>query len=218
MGGLSRRRARLANRIIILAISVAVLAACSGGGSQSPVIAPASAAPSAVSAAPEASSIPSDLSTIAPPTSTVAPASDSPSPGGPTALKSGTASIHVTVGSKKESLDLQLDTRPGMAGRIDEDGSVFAQWLGEESASGTPYFSLHIPKGASGTYRTDVAAGNMYVTFYADIVQSDIENLSCKVAIEPTSSGGIAGTVDCRARLRVFLDPVTAKGTFSAEP
>jgi hypothetical protein len=87
-----------------------------------------------------------------------------------------------------------------------------------ESASGTPYLSLQIPKGASGTYVTDVAAGNMYVTFYADIIGSDVEHLSCKVAMKPTPTGGIAGTLNCKARLRVFLDPVTAKGTFSADP
>jgi hypothetical protein len=75
---------------------------------------------------------------------------------------------------------------------------------------------IQIPKGASGTYVND--AGNEYVTFWADIIRSDVEHLSCKVAIKRTPTGGVAGTLNCKARLRLLLDPVTAKGTFSAEP
>ena len=126
--------------------------------------------------------------------------------------------MQFTVGSKKGGVDLALDKRPGQAGRIDEDGSVYVQWIGPESAGGTPFLLIQIPKGASGTYLTDVNAGNEYVMFWADIISTDLEHLSCKVAISRTPTGGVTGTLNCKARLRVLLDPVTAKGTFSAEP
>lgn len=213
-----RRRGGLANRLITLAIGAIVLSACSGTVSQSAFTAQPSTAASVVSASPAANTASPAAPTVAPMSATATPAPVSPSPGGPISLRSGTASIQFTVGSKKESLDLTLDERPGLPGRIDEDGSVYAQWLGAESAGGIPFLSLQIPKGAPGTYVTDVAAGNMYVTFYADIIKSDVEHLSCKIGMKRTSTGGIAGTMDCKARLRVFLDPVTAKGTFSAEP
>ena len=213
-----RRRGGLANRLITLAIGAIVLSACSGTASQSAFTAQPSTAASVVSASPAANTASPAAPTVAPMSATATPAPVSPSPGGPISLKSGTASIQFTVGSKKESLDLTLDDRPGLPGRIDEDGSVYAQWLGAESAGGIPFLSLQIPKGAPGTYVTDVAAGNMYVTFYADIIKSDVEHLSCKIGMKRTSTGGIAGTMHCKARLRVFLDPVTAKGTFSAEP
>ena len=213
-----RRRGGLANRLITLAIGAIVLSACSGTASQSAFTAQPSTAASVVSASPAANTASPAAPTVAPMSATATPAPVSPSPGGPISLRSGTASIQFTVGSKKESLDLTLDERPGLPGRIDEDGSVYAQWLGAESVGGIPFLSLQIPKGAPGTYVTDVAAGNMYVTFYADIIKSDVEHLSCKIGMKRTSTGGIAGTMHCKARLRVFLDPVTANGTFSAEP
>lgn len=209
-----RTDARCALVFLLVAL---VVGACN---SSSTTVASASISPaietSAASSLPTASDTP--MPTAPPAASTPVPTpSPTPSSGGPVYLKSGTASIQFTVGSKKESLDLSLATMAGME-RIDEDGSVYATWLGVQSASGTPQLSLQIPKGASGTYVTNVAAGNMYVTFGGGIINSDVEHISCKVVIKPTPTGGIAGTVDCKGRLRVMLDPVTAKGTFSAEP
>jgi hypothetical protein len=138
-----------------------------------------------------------------------------PSPGGPVNLKSGTATVQFTVGSKKASIKVPLDVAMAQP-RIEVDGSLDAQWDNLSNNSITESLQLVIPKGKSGTYTVDY--NNNYVTFYVEILQSDVEHVSCNVAMKRTPTGGIAGTVDCKGRLRLLLDPVTAKGTFSAEP
>jgi hypothetical protein len=145
----------------------------------------------------------------------VTPAPVSPAPGGPVLLKSGTATVHFTVGSKKASIKVPLDVATGQP-RIEVDGSLDAEWDNLSNNTITQGLQLAIPKGKPGTYAVDL--NNNYVEFYVGILQSDVEHVSCKVVMDRTPTGGIAGTVDCKGRLRLLLDPVTAKGTFSAEP
>ena len=198
----------------LLAMAMFV-SACSGAASSSPSTAqPSTAASSAPASAPLNTASAAAPASAAPSVAATSPPV-SPSPGGPVYLKSGTATVQFTVGSKKASIKVPLDVRMGQP-RIDEDGSLDAQWDNLSNNSITEGLQLVIPKGKSGTYAVDY--NNNYVTFYVEILQSDVEHVSCKVALKRTSTGGIAGTVDCKGRLRVMLDPVTAKGTFSAEP
>ena len=205
---------KVATLVATLGAGALFVSACSGAASPSPSTAPPSGAASPVASA-QLNTASSAAPASAAPSVAITPAPVSPSPGGPVFLKSGTATVQFTVGSKKASIKVPLDVATGQP-RIEVDGSFAVEWDNLRNNSITEGLLLQIPKGKSGTYAND--SNNNFVEFYVAILQSDVEHVSCKVATKRTPTGGIAGTIDCKGRLRLLLDPVTARGTFSAEP
>jgi hypothetical protein len=208
-----RAREVAVRRFAVLLLAMAMLvSACSGAASPSPSTAQPSIAASSAPASAQPSTVASSASASAPTSVAATPVPVSPSPGGPVFLTTGTASIKVSVGSKKESFTVPLDPTINL---VRPDGTVSAEWTNRGSGNSSDEGLLvNIPRGESKTYKDTFSV----VSFYAKILQSNYERMSCAVVVNPTPTGGVSGTIDCKGRLRGLLDPVTAKGTFAAEP
>ena len=213
------QREQHANSVILLAalaIGALLVSACSGADgavSPAPVLIPSAAAPTVAARTAPAASAPA-------PSVSVTPTPTSPPRSGPVQLSTGTVSIKITVGSNEESI-----TAPLYKGYVLLDGTpgdtLDASWLNTVSGNISGGLDLNVPGLLSGTYEIDPTVRDSrqpYVALFAAVLRGTVDPLSCAIVVDRTPTDGVAGTIDCEGRLRDVLDPVTAKGTFDAEP
>ena len=211
----------MTRRLAMMAVGALIGSSCSSATISTPSIKqPSEQAPSLpISAAPSISNVPDTPSPAPSVSATPLPVSASPS--GPLYMATGTATVTLSVGSEKETFTAPLWVHVN-DGYVLPDGSLSAQWINFASNGNIIQgLDVNIPRGESGTYEIDNTVKDdrlPYAAFFAKILGSSVERVTCDVSVERTPTGGISGTIDCEGRLVDLHDPMTAKGTFAAEP
>ncbi len=148
--------------------------------------------------------------------SSAAPASPPASGVASATFKTGKASVKVT--SSGTVLSLAQPLGEGQVG----GNELSASWDDRVKGGGLigTQLKLELP-AVSGTYANTGGFQGVFITIknlaIADEMGDAGTSQSCHVVIDPTSTGGIAGTLDCTGTSR-SLGSYKVTGTFSAEP
>jgi hypothetical protein len=130
-------------------------------------------------------------------------------------FKTGKASVKVTSPGTVLSLNEPLGSGEVGGNRLS------ASWDDRAKGGGLirTQLKLELPP-VSGTYANTFGLGGVFITIKHLAVADELDegsSQSCHVVIDPTSTGGIAGTLDCTGTSR-SLGSYKVAGTFSAEP